>query len=61
LGVQNPFYKKGFGRRRQHAAAPILHGLKVFFPQINISNKMREKGDGPERKRKEYFSISTDK
>jgi hypothetical protein len=24
---------------KQHAAAPVLHGLKVFLPQINISNK----------------------
>jgi hypothetical protein len=32
-------YCGGLGRGRQHAAAPILHGLEVSFPKINISNK----------------------
>jgi hypothetical protein len=39
LEVQEPFFKKVLGRRRQHAAAPYLHGLKVLFPQVSISNK----------------------
>jgi hypothetical protein len=49
LEVQEPFYKKVPGRRRQHAAAPILHGLKIFLPQINISNK---RGPAPQGARR---------
>jgi hypothetical protein len=28
LGVQNPFFKKGFGRRRQEVELPVVR----FFP-----------------------------
>ena len=48
-------YCGGFGRGRQHAAAPILHGLEVFLPQLNISNKRVPAPQGGRRRQTLYF------